>query len=593
MDFGDATTSETVQRKAQHNDRPHTHDELLITDAGAARTAPRSSTDGRRARGQDDGLDAVTVRRHGGLACTGREDGRRRRIDAADEGDEGAQLGEEALRALQGEPEAQAAPELRGSHTYSLPSLFYRGRATNDGPSGLGDKDGERTPVAHRPDYMEAGDAGGTAGGFRLALETAAGPFACAPSARMYNYRHLDIISQGCYYLGATFLHAPDIPLHALPLRLARRQQVAPSVRMRKGSEGEGKGRKGTHNVGDVAVPLKLVADVAARLGAGPGVGDVPRAAQDGAVEGEDAGALEELLSGGGVGCEGEGNKGLSTHESVMHRGRSVVVGKSMADTSPAERPEARDRPATRVPTRRKPRDGIATANGKSNEEFLEEFIHPSSDRWPTWRHPKTGAEYTLGLLQPRDMTDEELDACFDLVEKTSGDDYRSSSVGWHPAAKKKEMRLPDLRYILVKDSIGQIRGFTSMMPTYENGEPVVYCYEIHLEDELQGTGLGKQLMGHLTAAAEGIPSVDKAMLTCFAGNARARAFYEGLGFGLDESSPRERRLRGGKVVVPDYVILSRGTAWARASARTRTRRGGPGDDADDVGEGEDGVAGR
>lgn len=48
-----------------------------------------------------------------------------------------------------------------------------------------------------------------------------------------------------------------------------------------------------------------------------------------------------------------------------------------MADTSPAERPEARDRPATRVPTRRKPRDGIATANGKSNEEFLEEFIHP------------------------------------------------------------------------------------------------------------------------------------------------------------------------------------------------------------------------
>lgn len=106
-------------------------------------------------------------------------------------------------------------------------------------------------------------------------------------------------------------------------------------------------------------------------------------------------------------------------------------------------------------------------------------------------------------------------------------------------------------------------------------------------------TGLGKQLMGHLIAAAEGIPSVDKAMLTCFASNARARAFYEGLGFGLDESSPRERRLRGGKVVVPDYVILSRGTAWARASARTRTRRGGPGDDADDVGEGEDGVAGR
>jgi hypothetical protein len=25
------------------------------------------------------------------------------------------------------------------------------------------------------------------------------------------------------------------------------------------------------------------------------------------------------------------------------------------------------------------------------------------------------------------------------------------------------------------------------MMPTHEEGEPVVYCYEIHLEDELHG----------------------------------------------------------------------------------------------------------
>jgi hypothetical protein len=49
-------------------------------------------------------------------------------------------------------------------------------------------------------------------------------------------------------------------------------------------------------------------------------------------------------------------------------------------------------------------------------------------------------------------------------------------------------MGSPELRYILVreKDS-GAIRGFTSLMPTYEEGQPVIYCYEIHLHPDLQG----------------------------------------------------------------------------------------------------------
>ena len=49
-------------------------------------------------------------------------------------------------------------------------------------------------------------------------------------------------------------------------------------------------------------------------------------------------------------------------------------------------------------------------------------------------------------------------------------------------------MRSPELRYILVREKDTQaIRGFTSLMPTYEEGEPVIYCYEIHLQPELRG----------------------------------------------------------------------------------------------------------
>ncbi|KYK54696.1 hypothetical protein DCS_06656 [Drechmeria coniospora] len=227
-----------------------------------------------------------------------------------------------------------------------------------------------------------------------------------------------------------------------------------------------------------------------------------------------------------------------------------------------------------RVRGRRKPRNEIEEANKKSNGEFLTEYIQPSQG-WPEWIHPRTGARYTLSLTQAPGLGDDQLESCFRLIAETSGEDYRNSSLGWHPAAKRREMRSPDLRYILVSDSEGRVQGFTSMMPTFENGEAVVYCYEIHIAANLRAwkrhsTGLGSQLISYLGAAAERIPSVCKVMLTCFAGNAHALAFYARLGFEVDDFSPRERILRGGKVFVPDYVILSRKTVGAHRRGSSR-----------------------
>ncbi|KAG5982715.1 hypothetical protein E4U43_006399, partial [Claviceps pusilla] len=175
------------------------------------------------------------------------------------------------------------------------------------------------------------------------------------------------------------------------------------------------------------------------------------------------------------------------------------------------------------------------------------------------WTHPTSGTVYALRLIGAEALQDAHARACFDLVYETSGEDYRRSSVGWHPRVKKKEMRSPELRYILVLLD-DQVRGFISMMPTYENDEPVLYCYEIHLKAELKGSGLGKQLMQLLLEAGERIDGVDKVMLACFLSNTRAKLFYERLGFEVDAETPRERKLRGGRVVKPDYVVMSRRT---------------------------------
>lgn len=103
------------------------------------------------------------------------------------------------------------------------------------------------------------------------------------------------------------------------------------------------------------------------------------------------------------------------------------------------------------------------------------------------WTHPSTGAKYSLQLAQPDALSREDFRACFNLIEETSGDDYKASDRGWRPRQKTREMKSEDLRYILVKDQGGEVRAFTSLMPCFEEGEPVVYCYEIHLKPELRG----------------------------------------------------------------------------------------------------------
>ena len=136
---------------------------------------------------------------------------------------------------------------------------------------------------------------------------------------------------------------------------------------------------------------------------------------------------------------------------------------------------------------------------------------------------------YKLGLYKPGTLCSQDLTACLELVEVTSGKHYRESRQGWSGRRKRSEMELWDLRYLVVREvglgigeweddedaegvgnrggsekvgeeiiveergaegegeGEGEIKGFMSFMPTFEDGIKVVYLYEIHLMDELRG----------------------------------------------------------------------------------------------------------
>ena len=192
-----------------------------------------------------------------------------------------------------------------------------------------------------------------------------------------------------------------------------------------------------------------------------------------------------------------------------------------------------------------------------------------------------------------RAIQETELEECFDLIKITSEDTYRPSSFGWHPRRKKREMRDPDMRYLLVRRGLkaskvptpaqgtkeaksesasnssdveaepqnGEkqrpVLGFASFMLTYEDGYPVVYIYEIHLHPPLRSIGLGARLLDIVESIGRSV-GVDKAMLTVFRSNETACNWYRKLEYSVDDYSPRDVELRGGVIRQADYLIMSK-----------------------------------
>lgn len=195
------------------------------------------------------------------------------------------------------------------------------------------------------------------------------------------------------------------------------------------------------------------------------------------------------------------------------------------------------------------------------------------STPWTSFTHPATEEKYTIDLQNSSNLTRDELTACFSLVEESSKGDYSASKQGWNAAAKRREMRLLELKYLLVRrikprggeeaGKAADVEAFVSFMPTIEDQHEVIYVYEIHLAPTLRRSGLGRQLMMLVEGVARKI-GVEKVMLTCFTRNAIAKGFYEGIGYGKDEYSPPPRVLRDGREVEEAYVILSKRVGGAK-----------------------------
>ncbi|KAJ5090664.1 Acyl-CoA N-acyltransferase [Penicillium argentinense] len=242
-----------------------------------------------------------------------------------------------------------------------------------------------------------------------------------------------------------------------------------------------------------------------------------------------------------------------------------------------------------RVQSGRKNLPLVERTNALPIDQFISQYVSPLSAKKPTETPTEKNASTSqsaqadatsLAIYSATTIPSADLEACLNLIEETSGDAYAASGGGWSRPKKLREMKLPDMKYLIVRAAgqsdapseadepesesksvlgkeSGKVLGFLSFMVTYEDGKEVVYCYEIHLSALARGKGLGALLMGRMEEIGRSV-GLEKAMLTVFKSNAVAREFYRKGGYDVDEYSPRPRRLRNGTVKEYDYEILSK-----------------------------------
>ncbi|KII93583.1 hypothetical protein PLICRDRAFT_35808 [Plicaturopsis crispa FD-325 SS-3] len=133
-----------------------------------------------------------------------------------------------------------------------------------------------------------------------------------------------------------------------------------------------------------------------------------------------------------------------------------------------------------------------------------------------------------------------------------------STTFSWDPPAKRAELFHRSSRFLLVRaNDDGQIVAYTMFRFEHEEGEDLLYCYELQVAPSAQRTGLGAALVAHLHALA--VPwHMEKIMLTVLKANEQAVAFYARLGFTMDPACPGYPTDDDDEEEEVDYEILSR-----------------------------------
>ena len=251
---------------------------------------------------------------------------------------------------------------------------------------------------------------------------------------------------------------------------------------------------------------------------------------------------------------------------SAMGRRRSAEAGDAEGDP-PRERGEAgrAEQKRKRKRDEPSPRELVAAANAARDVAAL---VGTAAKLGPTMMGSSSsdGPSATRGYVVDQ-LPDRLRRWCFDLTKRNMEAMYERT-WGWSNPEKRRELAHSDARFIVAfrgDDDDGPM-GFVHFRFEVEDsdGTPVAYVYELQVEDDARGRGVGRALMARVESIAENT-RMARTMLTVLKTNAAAARFYERLGYVEDRDTPRDEACH--------YVILTKPAEAGRGGEGVPPRR--------------------
>eukprot|EP00877_Chromochloris_zofingiensis_P000004 jgi/Chrzof1/10003/Cz04g23190.t1 len=176
-----------------------------------------------------------------------------------------------------------------------------------------------------------------------------------------------------------------------------------------------------------------------------------------------------------------------------------------------------------------------ATKNTKKQERLEEQDV---LQHFPAFRQFHRSINGTISYFTADTLTPTLHDWCYQLCVNNMKELYLPV-WGWKEKDKRKQFKEEESRFLVVYEN-GQSDkplAYVNFRFELEDDVPVIYCYELQLEQAAQRQGLGKFLMQllELIGLKYGMQGV---MLTVMSGNMAAREFYSKLGYRVHNTSP-------------------------------------------------------